>query len=538
MPLLDEWFRLRAQLEQQDGKVLDRLISAYGKSYSRLTPEIDALIEKMEADLASGKLTKETVAKSAAFKNLIREVDRELSDYSGYLKTEAATAADAAGRSGLSGGKLLMLAALADALGVGIADVPREAVKSAPPDALAFLADYLRKDGPLYQRIDGLSGYHAEQIAEGILERVAQGLNPREIAKDITDLYGMGLSDSLRMARTTQLYSYRQAERFVQVANADVLQGLVWCAELDDLTCLSCVALHGTVFPVGEICDDHHNGRCALLPWAVGAENPIGKTGEDWFKEQSEATQKSSMGESKYNAWKEDKFTFDKLSTTREDEVFGQMRGEASLKDIIGQEEAQTYYGGGTKESSISISDEIKVSDKSSEQILSDAQIYQSKHETEDMAFARKDYATDGYKEINSRLREGKPLGEDLEFISNQIDKGFISNPGISNDMIVYRGANIDASQLVPGATITDKSYVSTSLSKNEVASFARKGSDNPVIMEISLPQGSKIFSPSLAGDQFAYEKEVLLQKGSSFKVVEASKLNDIYTYVKLEYLK
>jgi hypothetical protein len=231
-----------------------------------------------------------------------------------------------------------MLAALADALGVGIADVPREAVKSAPPDALAFLADYLRKDGPLYQRIDGLSGYHAEQIASGILERVGQGLNPREIAKDITDLYGMGLSDSLRMARTTQLYSYRQAERFVQVANADVLQGLVWCAELDDLTCLSCVALHGTVFPVGEICDDHHNGRCALLPWVVGAENPIGQTGEDWFKEQPETVQKSSMGESKYNAWKEDKFTFDKLSTAHEDEVFGQMRGEASLKSILGGE--------------------------------------------------------------------------------------------------------------------------------------------------------------------------------------------------------
>jgi len=339
MPLLSEWFRLRAQLEQQDGKVLDRLISAYGKSYSRLTPEIDALIEKMEADLAAGKLTKETVAKSAAFKNLIREVDRELSDYSGYLKTEAATAADAAGRSGLSGGKLLMLAALADALSVPIADVPREAVKSAPPDALAFLADYLRKDGPLYQRIDGLSGYHAEQIAAGILERVGQGLNPREIAKDITDLYGMGLSESMNNIRTVQLYSYRQANALVQIENADVLQGGVWCADIGDpATCESCIAQHGTVYPVGTVCNDHYGGRCDILPWAIGAENPIKQNGESWFKEQPESRQQDILGKSKWEAWNSGKFEFSQLSAISSNEVYGEMRTAASLKSLIGEE--------------------------------------------------------------------------------------------------------------------------------------------------------------------------------------------------------
>lgn len=171
------------------------------------------------------------------------------------------------------------------------------------------------------------------------------------------------------------------------------------------------------------------------------------------------------------------------------------------------------------------------------EKILSDTQEYQSKNETEDMKFARQDYATDGYKEINTRLRDGTPLGEDLGFISNQLDQGFISNPGIANEMTVFRGANIDASQFTTGTTFKDNAFVSTSLSKNEVASFARKGSENPVIMEISMPQGSKIFSPSLAGDQFAYEKEVLLPRGSEFKVADVSTLNDIYTYIKLEYL-
>jgi hypothetical protein len=171
------------------------------------------------------------------------------------------------------------------------------------------------------------------------------------------------------------------------------------------------------------------------------------------------------------------------------------------------------------------------------EKILSDTQEYQSKNETEDMKFARQDYATDGYKEINTRLREGTPLGEDLGFISNQLDQGIISNPGIPNEMTVFRGANIDASQFTIGTTFKDNAFVSASISKNEVARFSWGGSQNPVIMEISMPQGSKIFSPSLAGDQFAFEKEVLLPRGSEFKVTDVSTLNDIYTYIKMEYL-
>jgi SPP1 gp7 family putative phage head morphogenesis protein len=334
MTLLSEWSRLKKQLEQQDSKVLEHLITAYGQSYSRLTPEIEALIEKMEADLASGKLTKQTVAKSAAFKNLIREVERELTDYSGYLKTEAATAADVAGRSGLSGGKFLMLAALADAIGVSIADMPREAVKSAPPDALAFLADYLRKDGPLYQRIDGLSGYHAEQIANGILERVGQGLNPREIAKEITNLYGMGLTDSMRNVRTVQLYAYRGANLEVMKSNSEVVQGWIWSAELDDATCPVCVAESGTVHSLDETMDAHYNCRCSPLPWVVGADNPISTTGETWLNNQNEITQKEVLG-GKFYGWKNGDFALQDIIDNYQSDTFGNMLVEKPLKDII-----------------------------------------------------------------------------------------------------------------------------------------------------------------------------------------------------------
>lgn len=334
--LLETLAKLRRQFDAQDTRVLNRIITAYATGYGRVTPEITALVEYMEQLDKAGKLTPEAVKRSAVYRAVNRSIESELTDYQSYLRTEISAAADAAAKSGLSAGRLLMLAAIADALGVAIGDVPQDQVRRTQPSALMFLMDYLRREGPLFRKIDDLSGYHAKRIADGILEQVALGKNPRIIADWITDAYGMGLTDSLRMTRTVQLYSYRQANNAVQVANFEVLRGVVWCAELDDRVCMSCVALHGTVYPVGTIADDHYNGRCAMVPWVEGAPNPIEQSGEDWFNEQSDATQQAMMGQAKWDAWKDGQFELSQLTKVTTDDVYGSMRGETSLKDLVG----------------------------------------------------------------------------------------------------------------------------------------------------------------------------------------------------------
>lgn len=332
--LLDTWNKLKREADQSDADVLDRLDKAYVASYVRLEPEIQALIEQIEAMQKSGKVTQLQVKNSQAYKNLIREVREELDDYSAYLRTEVTASVNESAKQGLQAGDVLLVAAIALSLGVDTKDVPKDTVSQ--PDSLDFLSKYLAKDSPLFERINGLSNYHGEQIADGILERVAGGMNPRLIGDWMIDAYGMGETDALRIARTAQLYSYRESNNAIQVANSDLLQGVVWCAEMDDRTCMSCISLHGQVFPVGSLADDHHNGRCAMLPWVKGADNPIEQTGEQWFTSQDEATQKSMMGESKYQAWSQNKFTFDQLSKTYQDEVYGEMRGESTLKDLLG----------------------------------------------------------------------------------------------------------------------------------------------------------------------------------------------------------
>jgi hypothetical protein len=327
---------LRARLERQDGEALDRLEQAYLLSVPGVERQSAALVEWLETHPNANSAQ---VKNSAAYKNLMVTITEELDDYEVILKTEVRRSANESADNGLIGGQALIIAALASALGVRIQDVPADVYQTAGPDALDFLADYLNPAGPLYERINSLSSYHAEQIAAGIIEQVTQGKNPRDVADWIVDAYGMPLTDALRTTRTVQLYSYRQAESAQYTANGDVLEGVVWSAELGDgRACISCIALHGQVFPLGTLANDHHNGRCAMIPLVKGEGNIIEQTGQAWFEGLDEGQQRDIMGAKKWEAWQDGKFEFSALSQPYQDDVYGEMRREASLKDLIGDE--------------------------------------------------------------------------------------------------------------------------------------------------------------------------------------------------------
>lgn len=339
MTVLQAWEALRKAADNSDADSLERLSRAYAASYADIQPEIDALTEYITVKTKDGaKLTQAELKTSGVYRALISAVNDELEDYSSYLRTEIRAAATESARLGARQGSELLKYATALALGVTVRSLPPDVIAVMAPDSLDFLREYLSPNGVLFGKIDQLAPYHSKYIADGILERVALGQNPRIIADWITDAYGMGLTDSLRMTRTVQLYSYRQSNNAVQVANSDLLQGVVWSAELDDRVCMSCVALHGKVFPVGTIANDHHNGRCAMLPWVKGTPNPIEQSGAEWFASQPETTQRTMMGEGMYNNYKDGKFAVTDIPREYTDDVYGEMRRAATLKELVSDE--------------------------------------------------------------------------------------------------------------------------------------------------------------------------------------------------------
>ena len=313
--------QLRASVERQDDAEASRLVHAYQSMTNRLEGSIDALSRDIEPGV--------DVEELESYQRLMTDVDRELTSYSDYLTNELTTLALLWLTLGVTNSTLLIQQAGNDN-GINIEPVEFDDL------LLQQLNDYLIPGGALYNRLQEFVSVNVERVRSLILESVTLGLNPRELARIIvTEGLGMGLTDALRMARTLELYAYRDAT-LANYNQYDVIKGWVWMSALiPGRTCMSCVNMHGTIHGLDETLNDHHGGLCAMLPY-MGGRNPITQSGEDWFNNQDPGTQVKMMGLAKFDAWQQGRFTLSEVTGVHNDPVYGDMRYERSLKDILG----------------------------------------------------------------------------------------------------------------------------------------------------------------------------------------------------------
>ena len=318
--------KIRNSLDKVQRAALLRVVNSYKSTTRYLESDIDLLIK----ELTNAQLSVADVRKLKAYKRLMNNSAEALQQFSSYLGIDMRNEIDTMTAYGQRDAFELML--WEDDRLRGILN------KGVDPEQLRALVNYLDPGKPLYNRLQQFSTVNAEYISQMILEGVRGGYNPATIARSIRDAYGMGLTDAMRMMRTVQIYSYRDASHINYQNNRDVVDGWIWYAKLDGLTCMSCVAQHGTFHSVDERLNDHHNGRCVAVP-VTRLSDPFIKEGDgkSWFEQQPEDVQKQMMGAGKYDAWKAGKFDISQLSKENENDVFGLMRSETPLKDLIGE---------------------------------------------------------------------------------------------------------------------------------------------------------------------------------------------------------
>jgi hypothetical protein len=293
----------------------------------RLQPQVENLAKTIELEKIK---TRAALLRLPEYTQLVGDYTQELGDWVGMVRVDLNDVINWSSAAALAG-------VTQWAADFGITIQNKWSV-----DQLTFLLDYLKPGGALADRIALWAPNAVEGVSRTIIEMVIAGKNPRTIASELVRQFGVPLTDALRTTRTVQLWSYRKATRAFYLANPDVTDGWIWYAQLDDKTCMSCVAQHGTFHEWGEPLDDHYNGRCAQIPVPVGfrdyvEKNIIKQGGEDWFKQQQQETQTKLMGEGKYAAWQAGKFTFDKLSVQQPVEVYGSMRFEQTLEGLISE---------------------------------------------------------------------------------------------------------------------------------------------------------------------------------------------------------
>ena len=302
-PLLESAYKYRLRLDRQSAADIQRLINAYAQLAARLLDKQDLFL----AELGTGEWSVSQVRKMARYQTLIASITDELNRYNAYLGIELDRIAnDALSQSILDAKQLINYA------GGGILG----GLNTIPTDAIKVLLGFLDPDSPLMKGF--IKGYGldlAQKIGSEILDGVGLGMNPFKVGKLISKYLGLGLSDAIRLARTTQMWTYREATRATMAANSNILDGWIWFAIMDQAVppCESCLSNHGKLFPVNEPLDDHWNGRCVQLPHVAGDDNPITESGEEWFNKLTEEQQRGIMGKEKLNAYKEGYFNFSDL---------------------------------------------------------------------------------------------------------------------------------------------------------------------------------------------------------------------------------
>lgn len=129
-----------------------------------------------------------------------------------------------------------------------------------------------------------LSAEATDVMRRELVRGIEVGDNPRHAASrmltQVEHGFNGGLSRALTISRTEMLDAYRTTAAQIHQANSDVVPAWQYYAEIDDLTCVACWGMHGTIHPVTEPGpDDHQRGRCTRLPvmssWAeLGIKAP------------------------------------------------------------------------------------------------------------------------------------------------------------------------------------------------------------------------------------------------------------------------
>lgn len=195
----------------------------------------------------------------------------------------------------------------------------------------------LTADGtPLQMLLMREYGTAATGMIEALTNGIALGLNPRKVAFDMANHFGLGLQKALTISRTEMMRSYRLATQ-EQYRQSDVVTGYKRLAVKDDKTCLGCLMMDGETFENADDFSEHPNGRCTLVPVVRGASAPSWTNGKEWLAGLSEERQRGILGDQRFDLWKSGAVSLDDFATLRQNETWGGAFVPTPLKELTGE---------------------------------------------------------------------------------------------------------------------------------------------------------------------------------------------------------
>lgn len=329
--------RYRAALLKREAAASNALVEAYSGVWRRLQPEITAL--EVEWRNLGDEMKPGSQFKLERLKALREQVTDEIETFGSFTDSTLDVYGMASVRAAAAETRALTAAMLPE----GAASI-MASWTALPVDAVVSALGFLQPGGELRRYIRESWGQDAgRDVEKALVEGLALGRNPRTVAREVV---GRPLTDALRLSRTVLVNAHREGGRAQYMANPGIADEYIWSSARDVQTCFSCLVMDGKRFPMSVPLTDHWQGRCQPLPvpniyadLGIDPPAPDGPaSGEEWFASLPESQQRAMMdakGRGLYDAFRRGDFQFAQLSRVVQDSVWGDMRVEAAVKDLV-----------------------------------------------------------------------------------------------------------------------------------------------------------------------------------------------------------
>lgn len=329
MAITRETLRLQTQLRNDlraitDTQVRD-LVRAWATAWDEVSVDLEATLVDIATTADGKRVTRAMVMRSRRLTNALTVIRGQLDT----LATDAGVRITADLGKVVDDAAATQAAIVASQLPAGERDAV-DAWSRVNPRSLAAIVR--RSTEQITALTWPLSAEASRAVRRELIRGEAAGSNPRDVARKmvrrVEGRFNGGLPRATTIARTEMLDAHREAATRSRLANADVLTGWVWHAELSTRTCPACWAMDGTVHDVGEVGPaGHQNCRCTALPQAkswtdlgfpdLDEPRSIKPNARTHFVSLPDADQRAILGPARWDAWRRGDYPMDAWSTVR-----------------------------------------------------------------------------------------------------------------------------------------------------------------------------------------------------------------------------
>jgi hypothetical protein len=325
MAITADVLRIQHEIDSAIATIVDDqtrdLTRAWIDAWDEVHDELEASIQEILRRETAGNLVSKTIV--ARNGRLLQAL--------GYINIRLITLANQAGVRILGDLRRISEQAVSAQMLLIRAQLPESYVLSGSVPGYAIDAIVARSAQQITARTFPLAPDAYEAVRRELIRGVVIGANPNLTAKKMVDRAEMrfngGLARAVNIARTETLDAHRAASAAGQAAHTDVLTGWIWLAHLSSRTCISCIAMNGTLHPLSEPGPlDHQQGRCARMPktlaWAdlgIRSREPKSQVSDSrsWFGQLTAEQQRSILGDAGYGAWRRGEFPMERWAERR-----------------------------------------------------------------------------------------------------------------------------------------------------------------------------------------------------------------------------